>query len=278
MLDSVSQQYDEVTTILLDNNQYDKIGCINKYILGCLVAFLKPFKDAANDLESDNTALSAALVLPWSVKLKVEHCEVAKADPRLNVIASACAQRLDELLSPCSLVPNGINMLYKIATFLTPKLRHLRMIDANERQQVTEAVKELTEEMGFHFETGENAEPPPPKKVTFRDFEEWEDVGAMGADLQSLDSEIEDYLKVKLDGSESHQPNDILMWWKKHCYEFPTLAKLARHVLCIPGSSAPSERAFSICGRILEERRSMLKPSTVNNLLFLHGCSKNPVA
>ena len=40
MLDSVSQQYDDVTTILLDNNQYDKVGWINKHTLGYLVAFL----------------------------------------------------------------------------------------------------------------------------------------------------------------------------------------------------------------------------------------------
>ena len=60
MLDSVSQQYDAVTTILLDNNHYDKVGCINN-TLGSLVAFLKPFKDATNDLESDNTAFSVLL-------------------------------------------------------------------------------------------------------------------------------------------------------------------------------------------------------------------------
>ncbi|KAG8003775.1 hypothetical protein GBF38_007749, partial [Nibea albiflora] len=111
----------------------------------------------------------------------------------------------------------------------------------------------MTEELGV------NAEPPPPKKVTFRDFEEWEVVGATGAESKSLDSEIDDYLKVKLTGSELHQFKDNLL-----CYDFTTLAKLA-HVLAIPGSSAPSERVFSICCHILEVRCSMLKPSAVNN-------------
>lgn len=72
-LDSVFQQYDDIATILLENKQYDKVGCINKYILKTLVTFLKPFKDATNDLESYNTTLSAFLVLPWSVKLR-NHC------------------------------------------------------------------------------------------------------------------------------------------------------------------------------------------------------------
>ena len=135
----------------------------------------------------------------------------------------------------------------------------------------------MTGELEFDVPTDESAEPPPPKKVTFQDFEEWEDA-ATGSEIKSLDLEIEEYQKVKLIGTDSHQSNDILQWWKIHCYDFPTLAKLARHVLAIPASSAPSERAFSICGRILEERRSMLKPTAVNNLLFLHSCAKNPIA
>ncbi|ROL03914.1 Transposable element Hobo transposase [Anabarilius grahami] len=97
MLDSVFQQYDEIATILLDNKQYDKVGCIDKNILKTLVTFLKPFKDATNDLESDNTALSASLVLPWSVKLRI-HCEAARTDCILSEIASTCLQRLDELI------------------------------------------------------------------------------------------------------------------------------------------------------------------------------------
>ena len=106
------------------------------------------------------------------------------------------------------------------------------MIDENERQYVTEAFKEQIEDLGFdHVQAEEDSEPPPAKKVTFREFEEWEDVGATGTDSQTLDSKIADYLKVKLDASESHGPKDILLWWKKHCYEFPTLSKLAGHVL-----------------------------------------------
>ena len=96
MLESVLNQYDAITTILLEKNQFDKIGRINKNTLASVVAFLKPFRDATHDLESDNAGLSAALVLPWSVKLR-DHCEVAKADPLLTPIASACVKSLDDL-------------------------------------------------------------------------------------------------------------------------------------------------------------------------------------
>lgn len=58
----------------------------------------------------------------------------------LAEIASPCVQRLDELMSPKSLAPNGIHILYKIATFLMPKLRQLKMMDDNERQAVIYAI------------------------------------------------------------------------------------------------------------------------------------------
>lgn len=239
MLDSVFQQYDDIATILLENKQFDKVNNLKT-----LVTFLKPLKDATNDLESDNTALSASLVLPWSVKLR-NHCKETMTDCILAEIASTCVQRLDKLMSPKRLAPNGIHMLYKIATFLTPKLCQLKMMDDKEKQAVIRAVKVLVGVLGFDENREENL-PPPAKKSAFHDFAEWEDAdNTMDSDV-SIDSEIAGYLKVKLDGSEAHGPKDVLQWWKRQCQEFPRLSKLTRHVLCIPASSAPSERAFSI--------------------------------
>lgn len=58
------QQYNDISSVLLINNQYDRIDCIDVDKLQTVVAFLKPFKDAANDIESDNSVVSASLVLP----------------------------------------------------------------------------------------------------------------------------------------------------------------------------------------------------------------------
>lgn len=64
-------------------------------------------------------------------------------------------------------------MLYKIATFLTPKLSQLKMIDVNERQAV---IKVPVDELWYDEEnTEENLQPQPAKKAAFQDFAEWED-------------------------------------------------------------------------------------------------------
>lgn len=68
---------------------------------------------------------------------------------------------------------------------------------------------------------------------------------------------------------EEGPDTDPLEWWKKHEKRFPLVAKLARKYLCIPATSSPSERAFSKSGNIVSCHRASLKPTRVNQLVFL---------
>lgn len=65
-----------------------------------------------------------------------------------------------------------------------------------------------------------------------------------------------------------------LTWWKTNQEKFPTLAKLAKSFLCIPGTSTPSERLFSAAGNIVCKKRASLSPEHVNMLTFLHSNTK----
>lgn len=252
--------------MLTESNNYAKIGRISISTLKLLVSFLQPFKEATDDLETDNTAPSASLVLPWSVRL-IEHCTSATKDPLLSKIATVCVTRLKELLSTDSILLHSVHMLYKIATFLTPNLRGLKMLDERGRQDVIQEVKEMIEDLKFDTHD-EDIEPTPAKRPTvYYKFSDWEEEEE-SCGLKSLDVQIQEYKTLKL---ESSSQQNILQWWNSNRSQFPALSNLARFVLCIPATSAPSERAFSLCGRILEERRSVLKPSSVNDILFLHG-------
>lgn len=62
-----------------------------------------------------------------------------------------------------------------------------------------------------------------------------------------------------------------LSWWKSREKMYPHLAKIAKKVLCVPATSVPSERIFSKAGQLISDRRSRLKPSNVETILFLNA-------
>ena len=100
-----------------------------------------------------------------------------------------------------------------------------------------------------------------------RMFLEWEDT----PDLIEPD-EVQRYIQSHFSLEECNE--DLLGFWRAHNHDFPLLSILARAVLCIPATSASSERAFSSAGRVLEARRNRLNPDTVDAILFLHSASK----
>ena len=60
---------------------------------------------------------------------------------------------------------------------------------------------------------------------------------------------------------------EILQWWQAHKLTCHVLSILARDVLIVPVSTVSSESAFSLSGRILEERRTSLTSEMVEILL-----------
>lgn len=61
-----------------------------------------------------------------------------------------------------------------------------------------------------------------------------------------------------------------LRWWKINEGKYKMMSKLALRVLCIPATSAPSERVFSVAGLTIAKDRARLAPQTANELIFLH--------
>ena len=52
---------------------------------------------------------------------------------------------------------------------------------------------------------------------------------------------------------EKKEYNDPLKWWKDRQTKLPVLAKLAQMYLCIPATSAPSERIFSMASHLINK-------------------------
>ena len=70
--------------------------------------------------------------------------------------------------------------------------------------------------------------------------------------------------------NDDENVNDALVWWNTRSSRYPKVFEFAKTVLCIPASSASSERVFSHAGLTVSDLRSSLKAENVEKLVFLH--------
>ena len=86
-------------------------------------------------------------------------------------------------------------------------------------------------------------------------------------------SEPENSLTEEIDKFRSEKQTPFqanpLDWWKLNSGHFPLLSCMARKLLAIPATSAPSERVFSAAGHIVNKRRASLSSENVEMLVFL---------
>ena len=112
-----------------------------------------------------------------------------------------------------------------------------------------------------------------PVKRTYLDYEDdarevAEATGSHWTLTLSQANDIDKYLGSRL--VSSHQVSlDVLKWWKDNQVEFPILSVFARDILSVPVSTISSESAFSLSGRILDNRRMSLTPEMVECLTCL---------
>lgn len=63
---------------------------------------------------------------------------------------------------------------------------------------------------------------------------------------------------------------DILEFWSGISKCYPNLANLARDILAIPISTVPSKSVFTVGEKVVNPRRSTLKPDLLEMLISLH--------
>ena len=115
------------------------------------------------------------------------------------------------------------------------------------------------------------------------------DAGAeMAATRERCSVELELYMKTARlgltytvtdnNGNEKEVYENVLKWWKKNHLKYPSLASLAKMYLAIQGTFAPSERVFSVAGRLISRGGANLDPMFAGKMFFVaenHGWYEN---
>lgn len=120
--------------------------------------------------------------------------------------------------------------------------------------------------------SSDNGEPAKKRTKVEVEYDDWlSDVIYVGTEKKTKSSNLE-LIKTELEKYDAEQQiaGDPLAWWKSREGSLPILSEVAKSILCVPGSSVPSERVFSKAGQILNKRRASLKSKNVDMLVTLN--------
>ncbi|KAJ8351984.1 hypothetical protein SKAU_G00234600 [Synaphobranchus kaupii] len=252
--------------ILLRRRELRFLKNIDSELLEDIIQVLIPFDEATRHLSTDK-APTLHLVLPTKATL-LRGLLIQDGD-------SVIVKELKGKLAQAVELKFKIHLYHKVATALSPSLRSFlrKTLNAQEYEEVIDTLTALTETTGAE-ERGrvrEEKEGAPPEAGTteVHDFyagcveeeEREEDSGEM----QSWGRQL--VLQYMSDPKMTRSQSLLDVWQEKS----GGLVPVAKKLLAIPATSTPSERSFSVAGRLIEERRTSLNPENVDALLFLHS-------
>lgn len=174
-----------------------------------------------------------------------------------------------------------VESLHRVATFLWPNFRFLKMLPAAEQKEVHAEVRRLLQAHCQEIVSPKGAkagEPNANNKNSLHngscgngsgeetetnksrsEFDEWEVEQEEPDDDQD---EVDKYLSMQL---SSTTEGNILAWWRQHSHDFPQLSHLVKWVLSIPASVTSRER-YNLGGEVTTDHRFAVDDHT----LFLH--------
>ncbi len=82
-------------------------------------------------------------------------------------------------------------------------------------------------------------------------------------------NEVETLIEEYLSTPNLPQEDDPLIYWKTHNKIYSCMSIHVPQFLCIPASSAPVERLFSIAGKTFRPERCRLSDKTFEMLMFV---------
>ena len=262
-----------------------------------ILVVLKPLKKATVFVSGEKQP-SASKILPTLAKLRMEMSVNENLD---SPLAAEMKRRVIDNLNKRYTDQAVTNFLLK-ASFLDPRYKSLHNVAKEGAVHVTkQALRDMCIKVAdhkfvvkaesitpsfssppdpavvkeeAHFTDSDCTEPPEKKsKQEPNDYDDWlndvifvktENTDSQLSNTEKINKELEKYVV------EQQIKGDPLMWWKGRESCMPTLAKVARAILCVPSSSVPSERVFSKCGQLVNKRRASLKSKNVNMIVFLN--------
>lgn len=260
MLQNINQMQDTVILTISANDSELMLSSKDWEIISETLPILKPFYEVVKEISAEkNLYLSKVTVL-----CNILETYVSQNFPINEEVAAILTSLQLGLFSYFGSIRR--EYLYAESALLDPRFKRRGFRDDD---SYNEAVRNLShkisslklsnesEQFGYSMSNG----------VTVKTESLWNDYDMEFKKNVKHDTEFDKYLNEEyLD-----RKMDPILWWKQRKCIYPSVYLYAIKRLCIVATSVPCDRIFSPTGQILTERRTLLKPSTIEGLVFLHN-------
>lgn len=269
MLNSIknAQESSDLMDFLDAKGESDLLTDIDNDLLEELIDFLEPFYEATLQFEA-KTKPTIHYVALYRLKLQ-EHLAASRQDsfPIAEMKELGLAYMEEKWV---------VDDIRKKAVFFHPKLKSMNMF--TDGKELIEQIRKEAAVFAVADDTDEEELPPPPKRrrVTGEDriIEEFANSNFADAPIDEVQQYLNSYVVVPESGKI-----DVCQYWFENRELFPALYKLSLKYLCVPASSATAESKFSLAGFLINEKRVLMRPTVVDNILVLKSIfdsEKNP--
>ena len=267
MINRLMEQQEPIRVILANDRRMAHLvpSWQDMDVLDSVVAVLSPLRDFT-DLLAGEKKVTVSAILPHLRHIK----DIVLANkPGESSLTKEIKARIKSDIECC--YNEETTLFLRVCTFLDPCVKLTQESNTCIVEAIKETVKDDMNQAGIRPTPTQEAGTDEPPNKTYKTA--WgkifgDQLAQANASLEALpqrvEKELEQYIHYPLQDIESSP----LQWWQLQQHQFPLLAKLARKYLCVCATSVPSERLFSIGGKIVDGR-SRLKPDKVNELIFL---------
>ena len=215
-------------------------------LISQMVNVLKPLQMATTVFSLEQN-ISCSIVYPVVNGLLVNHLASTESDlPAVKRFKQSVASELRCRFNPLS--PSTAKSLPALCSAVDPRYSHLRLLSEQQREMTREELigrMETLETEGEKENTDSTDAAGPPTKKSKESVMQFL-LGTL-TEKESVDTSSEELDKFQRE-TVCDPDSYALEWWEKNADRFPLLSKLAKQLLCIPATSVPSERVFSVSG------------------------------
>ena len=270
MIRSVLRVPDEKLTSL----DTQTLTVYDRKVLEDLVEILTPFETATHCVQGDNIVTSSMIVPCVKVlKSKVELLSRKYTSRFVATLKASVNSRLGKYEDiHVFLMASALDPRFKLKWCKPVEFNHLKAVlikevQKNLQDQGTDMAIQTSNSSNEAIQIQESDLEPPAKKMKtfFNDL-----IGETASSNSIITPNditlmVEEYLLSPC----LPQEENPLEFWKLNQVKYSPLAKLASQFLCVPASSAPVERLFSIAGKVFRPERCRLTDKRFEELMFI---------